>query len=258
MGENPALTDPDSDHAIKAMQQLDLLVVQDIFLTETGKLADVVLPASSFAEKDGTFSNTERRVARVRQAIPPVGQSRPDWKIICEISNRLGYPMNYGSPEEVFEEIRKVTPAYAGISYKRLEAGGLQWPCPNEEHPGTVYLHKDRFAKGLGTFFAIDHKDPAEMPDAEYPALSHHRPAPVSISFRHHEPAGPRPGGKSARVPGGAGRRGCRQLWHRRRRPGAASAPAAARSPPRPTSPPRPHPAPSSCRSISPRPRPIN
>jgi len=169
MGENPALTDPDSEHAIKAMQQLDLLVVQDIFLTETGKLADVVLPASSFAEKEGTFANTERRVARVRQAIPPVGQSRPDWKIICELSNRLGYPMNYGSPEEVFEEIRKVTPAYAGISYKRLEAGGLQWPCPTEEHPGTVFLHKDRFAKGLGTFFAIDHKDPAEMPDAEYP-----------------------------------------------------------------------------------------
>ena len=169
IGENPALTDPDSDHAIKAMRQLDLLVVQDIFLTETGKLADVVLPAASFAEKDGTFSNTERRVARVRQAIPPVGQSKPDWKIICEISNRLGYPMNYASPEEVFEEIRKLTPAYAGISYKRLDAGGLQWPCPNEEHPGTVYLHKDRFAKGKGTFFAIDHKDPAEMPDAEYP-----------------------------------------------------------------------------------------
>jgi formate dehydrogenase alpha subunit len=169
IGENPALTDPDSDHAIKAMQQLELLVVQDIFLTETGRLADVVLPAASFAEKDGTFSNTERRVARVRQAIVPVGKSKPDWQIICEISNRLGYAMNYTNPEEVFEEIRQLTPAYAGISYKRLDAGGLQWPCPNEEHPGTVYLHKDRFAKGLGTFFAIDHKDPAEMPDTEYP-----------------------------------------------------------------------------------------
>ena len=169
MGENPAITDPDADHAIKAMQSLELLVVQDIFLTETGKLADVVLPASSFAEKDGTFSNTERRVARVRQAIPPVGQSKPDWQIISEISNRLGYPMNYANPEAIFEEIRQVTPSYAGISYQRLEAGGLQWPCPNEEHPGTVFLHKDRFSKGKGTFFAIDHKDPAEMPDAEYP-----------------------------------------------------------------------------------------
>ncbi len=169
MGENPALTDPDADHAVKAMKALELLVVQDIFLTETGRLADVVLPASSFAEKDGTFSNTERRVSRVRQAIPPVGQSRPDWKIVCDIGNRLGFPMNYVNPEEVFEEIRRVTPSYAGITYGRLEAGGIQWPCPNEEHPGTVFLHKDRFAKGLGTFFAIDHKDPAEMPDAEYP-----------------------------------------------------------------------------------------
>jgi len=169
MGENPALTDPDSDHAIKAMQALELLVVQDLFLTETGKLADVVLPAASFAEKDGTFSNTERRVSRVRQAIPPVGQAKPDWQIICEIAGRLGYPMKYAGPEEIFEEIRRLTPSYAGISYQRLEAGGLQWPCPNAEHPGTVYLHKDRFSRGLGMFFAIEHRDPAEMPDAEYP-----------------------------------------------------------------------------------------
>jgi predicted molibdopterin-dependent oxidoreductase YjgC len=169
VGENPALTDADSNHAIKEMQELELLVVQDIFLTETGKLADVVLPASSFAEKEGTFSNTERRVARVRRAIPPVGQSKPDWQIICEISKRLGYPMEYHHPEEIFEEIRQVTPAYAGISYQRLETGGLQWPCPTEEHPGTMFLHKDRFARGLGVFFAIDHKDPAEMPDNDYP-----------------------------------------------------------------------------------------
>jgi len=169
MGENPALTDPDSDHAIRAMQALELLVVQDLFLTETAKLADVVLPAASFAEKDGTCSNTERRVARVRQAIPPVGQAKPDWQILCEIAGRLGYPMKYAGPEEIFEEIRRVTPSYAGISYQRLEAGGLQWPCPNAEHPGTVYLHKDRFSRGLGMFFAIEHRDPAEMPDAEYP-----------------------------------------------------------------------------------------
>jgi formate dehydrogenase alpha subunit len=169
IGENPALTDPDSNHAIKEMQKLEFLVVQDIFLTETGKLADVVLPAASFAEKDGTFANTERRVARVRQAVLPVGQSRPDWQIICEISGLMGYPMDYQNPEEIFEEIRQVTPSYAGITYQRLEAGGLQWPCPNVEHPGTVYLHKDRFARGLGMFFAIDHKDPAEMPDQEFP-----------------------------------------------------------------------------------------
>jgi formate dehydrogenase alpha subunit len=171
IGENPVVSDPDSDHLVKAFQQLDLLVVQDIFLTETARLADVVLPATTFAEKEGTFSNTERRVARVRQVIPPVGDSRPDWQIIAEISRRLGYPMDYDGPEAIFEEIRQVTPSYAGITYARLQDGGLQWPCPTTEHPGTVYLHRGQFAKGKGTFFAIDHRDPAEMPDAEYPLI---------------------------------------------------------------------------------------
>jgi formate dehydrogenase alpha subunit len=169
MGENPAISDPDSDHAVKEMQELEFLVVQDIFLTETAKLADVVLPASSFAEKDGTFSNTERRVARVRRAIAPVGQSKPDWQIICEIATRMGYPMSYAHPEEIFEEIRQLTPSYAGITYKRLDSGGIQWPCPTTDHPGTMFLHKDKFARGKGLFFAIDHKDPVEMPDSEYP-----------------------------------------------------------------------------------------
>jgi formate dehydrogenase major subunit/formate dehydrogenase alpha subunit len=169
IGENPALSDADANHAIKAMQKLELLVVQDIFLTETGKLAHVVLPAASFAEKDGTFSNTERRVARVRRCIPPLPGTKPDWQIICELSTRMGYPMRYASPEEIFEEIRTVTPSYAGITYQRLEAGGIQWPCPTEEHPGTVFLHKDRFARGLGMFFPVEHKDPAEMPDEEFP-----------------------------------------------------------------------------------------
>jgi formate dehydrogenase alpha subunit len=172
VGENPVVSDPDSDHLVKAFQQLDLLVVQDIFLTETGRLADVVLPATTFAEKDGTFSNTERRVARVRQVIPPQGDSRPDWQIIAEISRRLGYPMDYAGPEAIFEEIRQVTPSYAGITYARLEVeGGLQWPCPTTEHPGTVYLHRGQFARGKGAFFAIEHRDPAEMPDAEYPLI---------------------------------------------------------------------------------------
>jgi formate dehydrogenase alpha subunit len=171
IGENPVVSDPDSDHLVKAFQKLDLLVVQDIFLTETARLADVVLPATTFAEKDGTFSNTERRVARVRQLIPPVGDSRPDWQIITEISRRLGYAMDYENPEAIFEEIRQVTPSYAGITYARLEEGGLQWPCPTPEHSGTVYLHKGQFAKGKGTLFAIDHRDPAEMPDADYPLI---------------------------------------------------------------------------------------
>jgi formate dehydrogenase alpha subunit len=172
VGENPVVSDPDSDHLVKAFQQLDFLLVQDIFLTETARLADVVLPATTFAEKEGTFSNTERRVARVRQAIRPIGDSRPDWQIITELSRRLGYAMDYANPEAIFEEIRQVTPSYAGITYARLETeGGLQWPCPTTDHPGTVYLHKDKFARGKGAFFAIDHRDPAEMPDADYPLI---------------------------------------------------------------------------------------
>ena len=172
VGENPVISDPDSDHLVKAFKQLDFLVVQDIFLTETAALADVVLPAATFAEKTGTFSNTERRVALVRQAIPPVGDSRPDWQIIAGISRRLGYPMDYADPEAIFEEIRQVTPSYAGITYARLTAeGGLQWPCPTTEHPGTVYLHRGQFSRGKGAFFAIDHRNPAEMPDADYPLV---------------------------------------------------------------------------------------
>jgi formate dehydrogenase alpha subunit len=172
IGENPVMSDPDSDHLIKALQKLDLLVVQDIFLTETARLADVVLPATTFAEKEGTFTNTERRVARVRQAMAPVGDSRPDWQIIAELSRRLGYPMDYAGPEEIFEEIRLVTPSYAGITYARLDTeGGLQWPCPTTEHPGTVYLHRDQFARGKGHFFAIDHQEPAELTDADYPLI---------------------------------------------------------------------------------------
>ena len=169
VGENPVVSDADLNHAIKELKALDFLVVQDIFLTETAQLADVVLPAVTFAEKEGTFSNTERRVARVRQAIPPLAGARQDWQIVAEISKRLGYAMDYQKPEDIFEEIRKVTPSYAGITYKRLESAGIQWPCPTEDHPGTVFLHKDKFARGLGAFFAIEHKDPAEMPDVDYP-----------------------------------------------------------------------------------------
>jgi formate dehydrogenase major subunit len=169
VGENPLVTDPDLRHVEAALKKLDIFIVQDIFLTQTAKFADVVLASTSFAEKDGTFSNTERRVELVRQAIPPVGESRPDWMITQDLSTRVGYPMNFASPEAVFEEIRKLTPSYAGITYKRLEAAGLQWPCPTEEHPGTVFLHKDRFSRGMGAFTAIDYKPPAEVADADYP-----------------------------------------------------------------------------------------
>jgi len=169
MGENPVLSDPDANHVEEALKKLDFLVVQDIFLTETAMLADVVLPAASFAEKDGTFTNTERRVQRIRKAINPVGQSKEDWEIICMVATAMGYPMNYDSAEDIMKEIAEVTPSYGGITYRRLEGDGLQWPCPTEDHPGTPYLHKGRFAKGKGSFHAVEFVPPNEETDSEYP-----------------------------------------------------------------------------------------
>ncbi|BAF60826.1 hypothetical formate dehydrogenase [Pelotomaculum thermopropionicum SI] len=169
MGENPVLSDPDAGHAVHSLKDLDFLVVQDIFLTETAQLADVVLPAASFAEKDGTFSNTERRVQRVRKAVEPPGSAKADWEIICMVSTAMGYPMKYNSAEEIFDEMRKVTPSYAGISYARLEQGSLQWPCPAPDHPGTRFLHAGKFVRGLGKFHPVEHVPPDELPDAEYP-----------------------------------------------------------------------------------------
>lgn len=169
MGENNALSDPDVNHVVQALDKLDFLVVQDIFLTETAQLADVVLPAASFAEKDGTFINSERRVQRVRKAIDPVGESKPDWEIYCALATAMGYPMGYESASQVFDEIASLTPAYGGISYRRLEEGGIQWPCPTADHPGTTYLHKDTFVRGKGKFNPVEHIPPAEQPDSEYP-----------------------------------------------------------------------------------------
>ena len=169
MGENPMLSDPDLNHAREALGRLDLLIVQDILLSETAQLAHVVLPAACFAEKDGTFSNTERRVQRVRKAVEAPGQAKADWEIIAELSSRMGYPMSYASPEHIMLEIHALTPSYAGITYDRIEKSGIQWPCPNTTHPGTKFLHKDRFSRGLGLLSAIEYKPPAEIPDAEYP-----------------------------------------------------------------------------------------
>lgn len=171
VGENPMVSDPDLHHVKESLDQLNFLVVQDIFLTETAELADVVLPAACFAEKEGTFSNTERRVQRVRKAVEPPAQARQDWEIICEISARMGYAMDYRNPEAIFAEMRKLTPSYAGITYERLDKGGLQWPCPSEDHPGTKFLHKDKFTRGKGKFFAVHYTPPVEQPDGEYPFL---------------------------------------------------------------------------------------
>ena len=171
MGENPMISDPDITHVEAALKHLDLLIVQDILLTETAKLADVVLPSACFAEKDGTFSNTERRVQRVRKAVAPPGQAKADWEILSAVATKMGYPMEYASAEAIMEEIRTVTPSYAGITYERIEKEGIQWPCPNTDHPGTRFLHKDRFSRGRGLFHAIEYIPPAELPDDEYPML---------------------------------------------------------------------------------------
>ncbi len=171
MGENPMISDPDLKHVEAALKKLDFLVVQDIFLTETAQLAHVVLPSVTFAEKDGTFTNTERRVQRIREAIDPIAEARPDWQIICQLASRMGYKMNYEHPSQIMEEIAKLTPSYGGIYYDRLEKEGLQWPCPNRDHPGTRYLHKDRFTRGLGLFQAVEYIPPAETPDEDYPYI---------------------------------------------------------------------------------------
>jgi formate dehydrogenase major subunit len=171
LGENPMVSDADIHHVEESLKSLHFLVVQDIFMSETAQLAEVVLPGVSFAEKDGTFTNTERKVKRVRKAIEPIGESRPDWKIICDLSTRMGYPMNYDHPSQIMEEIVQLTPSYGGIYYDRIEQDGLYWPCINRAHPGTPYLHKDRFSRGLGLFNAIEYLPPEELPDKDYPYL---------------------------------------------------------------------------------------
>jgi predicted molibdopterin-dependent oxidoreductase YjgC len=171
LGENPMLSDPDINHVRQCLEALPFLVVQDIFLTETAELADVILPATSFAEKDGTFTGTDRRVQRVRKAIEPVGESRPDWEILCQLAQRMdAHGFDFQSPGEVMDEIAALTPIYGGVSYKRLdEQGSLQWPVPTDDHPGTPYLHKGMFSRGLGRFHAIDFQEAVELPDDEYP-----------------------------------------------------------------------------------------
>jgi predicted molibdopterin-dependent oxidoreductase YjgC len=171
MGENPMISDPDINHVEHALEHCDFLIVQDIFLTETAELADVVLPAACYAEKDGTFSNTERRVQRVRKAVEAPEGVWTDWMILNELMKRFGYDNGFNTVEDIFEEIRKVTPSYAGITYKRLEElGSIQWPCPNEEHPGTPIMHTAKFTRGEhARINPAEYTEPAEQTDAEYP-----------------------------------------------------------------------------------------
>ena len=169
IGENPMISDPDLNHARKCLKNLEFLVVQDIFMTETAEMADVVLPTASFAEKDGTFVNTERKVQRVRKAVDTPGDSRDDWKIICDIATRMGFNMSYENAEAIMAEIAEVTPSYCGINYGRIEKEGIHWPCPSTDHPGTPCLHVDQFSCGLGNFHALEYMPPAEVTDDDYP-----------------------------------------------------------------------------------------
>lgn len=172
MGENPMISDPDIGHVEKALEHCGFLVVQDIFMTETAAFADVILPAATFAEKDGTFTNTERRVQRVRKAIGCVGESRADIDILNELMERLGYKNSFATAEEAFNEMRALTPSYAGISYERMETESLQWPCPSADHPGTPILHTKAFSRGERAIFKPSPYKPAtELPDGKYPYI---------------------------------------------------------------------------------------
>ncbi len=172
VGENPVLTEANSKHARKALEEIDFLVSQDIFLSESGKYADVILPAATFAEKDGTFTNTERRVQRVRQVIPPRGDSKPDWWITSQIAQAMGKNgFEYQDSSEIMDEINSVTPIYAGITYQRIEKTGLQWPCLDENDPGTKFLHKDGFARGKGRFVPLEFTASTETTDEKFPLI---------------------------------------------------------------------------------------
>ena len=169
LGENPMISDPDINHAKKCLESLDFLVVQDLFLNDTAKLADVVLPTKCFAEKRGTFTNTERKLQLVRKVVDPPASVRDDWAITSEIARRMGYAMQYENAARIMEEIASVTPSYGGIFHDRLENEQLHWPCLDRNHPGTPILHVKTFARGKGAFQAIDYQEPAEKVDEKYP-----------------------------------------------------------------------------------------
>jgi len=174
VGENPVLSEANSSHVVEAIKRLEFFVAQDIFLSETARLADVVLPACSFAEKDGTFTNTERRVQRIRKAIEPVGEARTDWEITSQIAKKMGAGgFDFLGPKEIMDEIASLTPSYAGISYDRIEDVGLQWPCTSRDHPGTKFLHEEKFAtkNGKGKFMPLKYRPPAEEPDKKFPFI---------------------------------------------------------------------------------------
>jgi formate dehydrogenase alpha subunit len=177
MGENPLMSEPNLRHTHHAIENLEFLVCQDLFINETGRYADVILPGASWAEKDGTFTNTDRRVQRVRKAFEPFGDARADWQIVCEVAKRLEKKLgraqsagwDYTHPSEILAEMGRLVPAYAGITYDRLEDDGLQWPAPTRDHPGTPYLFEKEFPRGKAKFHALVYEPSKELPDADYP-----------------------------------------------------------------------------------------
>jgi len=171
MGENPVLSEPNLEHFKQALEKVELLIVQDIFVSETAWMADIVLPGAAFAEKDGTFTNTERRVQRVRQAVLPPGEAKPDWEIISVLAGKMVKPFGYQTASQIMDEIASLTPIYGGIHFDRLDRGGLQWPCPDSSHPGTRFLYQDGFARGRGKFHAVDYIAPAESISKGYPLV---------------------------------------------------------------------------------------
>ncbi len=180
MGENPMMSEPDLRHARHVMEKLDFVLVQDIFMNETGQFADIILPASSFAEKDGTFTNSDRRVQRVRTALPAPGQARADWEIISDLAQRVEKLLEkehsagfvFKHPANIWQEMAELTPTFAGINYERIDQeNGVHWPCPSEDHPGTPYLFSDDFPRGRGRFVTLQYRPSSELPDDDYPLI---------------------------------------------------------------------------------------
>ena len=195
-GEDPVRTDPNTHHVIKSLESLDFFAIDELFMTETAKLADVILPGRSYAEKEGTFSNTERRVQRVRKAVEIEGDTKPDTWIFTEIMRRMGYPQPHLTPAQIMDEIASVTPSFAGISHERLDSEevngqGLQWPCTSKDHPGTPIMHVGKFARGLGYFRPAAYTPSMELPDEEYPLIMmtgrilYHYNACATVSYTH-------------------------------------------------------------------------
>lgn len=172
MGEDIVLSEPNACKLEQGLNGIEFLVLQDIFLNETARYANVIFPATAFAEKDGTFTNSERRVQLVRKAVEPPGQARADWQILVDLGNACGAKWTYTKPAQIYDELARYAPRFAGISHARIEKdGGLQWPCPTSDHPGTVYLHKGGVLRGKGLFEAVEYRPSSELADNEFPLI---------------------------------------------------------------------------------------